>query len=224
MLKDATFKEKFTLLKSWIPSIVESIKKDLKNDHLKNDWQFTKKYFGSKNPSKLTSEELAEGYLLALEGEAGEQVGEFITNRWLLKHPELYGFFEEELSKINPNFNELTEIDRDRSFAIIEKAIDKHGAPHTYFFAVLNSVVFPKEAFDRLNKSAKETLDRETSIAKKKEEIASIENLQQSHDEQISRLTDKYEKKLQGLQKKYLVDVETLKKQIANLQKKLDNK
>ena len=37
----------------------------------------------------------------------------------------------------------------------------------------------------------------------------------------MARLTDKYEKKLMGLQKKYQLDQEALKKQLAALQRKL---
>ena len=46
--------------------------------------------------------------------------------------------------------------------------------------------------------------------------------MQSHYDQQITRLTDKYEKKLQGMQKKYIQDIETLKKQITLLQRKLN--
>ena len=41
---------------------------------------------------------------------------------------------------------------------------------------------------------------------------------------EMARVKDKYEKKLNGLQKKYQVDVENLKKQIAQLQRKLQER
>jgi hypothetical protein len=42
-----------------------------------------------------------------------------------------------------------------------------------------------------------------------------------SFELKMQRLVDKYEKRLSGLEKKYLNDTDILKKQIANLQKKL---
>jgi hypothetical protein len=54
------------------------------------------------------------------------------------------------------------------------------------------------------------------------QEKQSAETLEKAYEREIARLTDKYEKKLQGLQKKYLFDTEALKKQIATLQRKLN--
>lgn len=224
MLKDATFKEKFTILKSWMPSIVEDIKKDLKNDHLQNDRAFTKAYFAGKPVNKLSVQELSQGYSQALESDASEQIGEFICNRWLLKNTELYNYFENELRQISENFSELTEIDKEKSLNITEKAIEQFGAPKTYLFAVLNSVVFPKEVFEQLNKRAQQAEVHNQAQAQQAAQQLSSEELQKSYEEKIARLTDKYEKKLQGLQKKYITDTETLKKQIVNLHKKLDNR
>lgn len=224
MLKDATFKEKFTILKNWMPSIIEEIKKDLKNDHLQNDRTFTKTYFAGKPVNKLSVEELSQGYSQAMETDASEQIGEFICNRWLMKNTDLYGYFESELRRISENFSDLTEIDKEKSLAITEKAIQQFGAPKTYLFAVMNSVVFPKEVFDQLNKRAQQADAAHKEAAKQLAEQLSVADLSKNYEEKIARLTDKYEKKLQGLQKKYLTDTETLKKQIANLHKKLDNR
>ena len=100
MLKDATYKEKYNALKNWMPAIVDVVKKDLKNEHLKTDFVFAKRYFAGKNLNKLTNEELVAGYASAIQQEEkGEEIAEFITNRWLIKNSELYGFFEEELKE-----------------------------------------------------------------------------------------------------------------------------
>lgn len=222
MQKDATYQQKFALLNRWIPDIIESIKKDLKNEHLKKDWGFVKQYFAGKNPNKLTHEELANAYSDAIaNNENAEELAEFIVNRWLLKHSELYHYFEEELGKINPNFNEIEELDRKQSMDMMEKAIGQFGAPHTYLFCVLNSVVFPGDVYEELNqraeKSVAESIEQK-AIAKEQQSYA---DMQRSYEQQISRLTDKYEKKLQGLQKKYIQDTDILKKQVATLQRKL---
>lgn len=222
MLKDTTYKQKFLLLKPWMPLIVETVKKDLRNDHLKNDWQFCKKYIGSKNVNKLTMEELAAAYTNAIENEEEvEQLGEFLSNRWLLRNTEIYGYFEQELSKISDDFTTLEEIDTATSQKIVSGAVEQFGAPRTYLFSVINAVVFPKEVYDQLAKTA----EGEAKVKAKREmeqaENQSIEARERAYQQQIARLTDNYEKKFIGLEKKYLADVTALKKQIATLQKKL---
>jgi len=146
MLKNATYKEKFALLNPWIPYIIDSIKKDLKNDHLKQDWQFSKRYLNGKPASKLTTEELIQGYSEALQdSEKGEALAEFIANRWLLKHTDLYDYFEAKLSAIHPDFVEIEELELKSSQEIIKGAVVQFGALHTYLFSVINSVVFPPD-------------------------------------------------------------------------------
>lgn len=223
MLKNATYKEKFVLLREWIPSIVEEIKKDLKNEHLKKDWQFAKKYLPGKNVGKVTKEDLVNAYTTALsESEDAEILAEFMANRWLLKNTELYSYFEAKLSQINPNFSEIEEIDPEKSKEIIYGAVAEYGPLRTYLFSVINSVVFPEQIYRDLGKEAKEHQEKEIKEIKENEEARSLDSLKTSYEQQINRLTDKYEKKLNGLQKKYLQDTEALKKQIGHLQRKVN--
>ena len=100
MTDDSTYKEKFANLKSWIATIIEDIKKDLKNEHLKKDFQFIKNYLGSKNVNKVTNEDLVEAYAKAIaEDDNSEQIGEFISNRWMIKHTDIYHYFEKCLTR-----------------------------------------------------------------------------------------------------------------------------
>jgi hypothetical protein len=223
MLKDTTYKEKFVLLQDWLPAIIEAVKKDLKSEHLKQDWQFVKKYFANKNLNKLTAEELVEGYRMALaQEEKSEELAEFISNRWLLKNSEIYYFFEQALSKLNPEFSELEELDQTLSTKLMENSVNEFGAEKTYLFAVINSVVFPKKIYDQLKSHAEKDTRKAKENAIQEAEHKSIEAIHSSYQQQIARLTDKYEKKLQGLQKKYIVDTDALKKQISTLQRKLN--
>ncbi len=221
MLKNATYKEKFVLLKPWLATIIESVKKDLKSEHLKQDWQFCKTYLPGKSVQKLTTDELVDAYTVAIEGENGEALAEFISNRWLLKNSDLYGYFEQKLSEINPNFSDIEELDAQLSRNMLAHAVQEFGAPRTYLFSVINSVVFPEQVYRELDKQAQETVEKEEVETKAREEQLTLDNLKQSYEQQIARLTDKYEKKLIGLQKKYVQDTETLKKQVASLQRKL---
>ena len=222
MLKDTSYKEKFILLKPWMPSIVETVKKDLKNDHLKNDWQFCKKYIGNKNIHKISIEELADAYSKAMETEDDvEELGEFISNRWLMRNTEIYGYFEEELKKIADDFTTLEVIDASTSHKIVDGSVEQFGAPRTYLFSVINAVVFPKEVYEKLEKTAGNEVKAKAKQEEEKLEQLSIEARERTYQQQIKRLTDNFEKKLIGLEKKYHTDVTALKKQIACLQKKV---
>jgi len=225
MYKNATYKEKFTDLQEWFPLVIDAIKKDLRNEHLKKDVLFVKKYLSSKNIHKVTTEELSEAYQRAVqEQEHGEDLAEFITSRWLLKNSDLYEFFERELTKINPDFGSLEEINPAQAHALIDTAIREFGAPHTYLFSVLNSVVFPKETFQKLKLQAQQHQEKTVEETRKNVEHSNVEQMRKSHEQEIARMADKYEKKLTGMQKKYTTDVDNLKKQVAQLQRKLHEK
>lgn len=225
MYKNASYKEKFTDLQEWIPLIVETVKKDLKNEHLKKDFYFVKKFLGNKNLHKISTDELAQAYRQAIqEEEKGEDLAEFITARWLLKNSELYDFFETQLSRINPDFTTLEEIQQEQAQLLIDASVQEFGAPQTYLFAVLNSVVFPKESFDQLKLQAQQHQQTQEQATQQAQEQQSIDQMRKAFERDLARLTDKYEKKLAGLQKKYVTDVETLKKQVAQLNRKLQEK
>lgn len=224
MLKNATYKEKFTLLKPWMPRILDSIKKDLKNEHLKKDLQFCKQYLPGKNVNKLTLEDLVEAYETALhKSENGEAIAEFISNRWLLKNGELYSYFEAKLTEVSPNFTELELIEAGKAREIIRGAVELSGPVQTYLFSMINSVVFPESVYAELNAQAQRSVENEEVQEKISSEKMTVEAMRLAYEQQIARLTDKYEKKLTGLQKKYVQDTESLKKQISHLQRKAAN-
>lgn len=222
MHKHTTYKEKIAIVAPWLPAIVDAIKKDLKQEHLARDWNFAKQYFPGKNPSKLTVEEMHPAYSQAVAtGEKGEELAEFISNRWLLKHSDLYYHFEKELSTLFPNFSELEEIDTPTAKKLMNAAVEQYGALSTYLFCVFNSVVFPKEIFQELNAKAAKAEAQHKVDAEVQKEKQTLDELKNGYELQLSRMADKYEKKLAGLQKKYHTDTEALKKQVATLQRKL---
>lgn len=225
MYKNASYKEKFADLKEWIPFMMESIKKDLRNEHLKKDVYFVKKFLSSRDIHKISNEELSEAYQKAIhEDERGEEIAEFVSSRWLIKHGEVYEFFEKQLTAIDPNFSSLEEIKPEVASEIINNSIKEFGAPQTYLFSVLNSVVFPKENFDKLRAEAKHRHAEQQEESMEANEKLTLEQSQKKFERELARLSDKYEKKLSGLQKKYVTDVDALKKQIAQLQRKLQDK
>jgi hypothetical protein len=223
MSQDSTYQQKFAMLKLWMPVIAGAVKKDLKNEHLKQSGSFAKRYFPSKNIAKLTVEELGEGYGNAIQNdESGEAIGEWLAQRWLLKKSDLYLFFETKLSEINPKFDEIKEIEKAKADEIIKEAIQNFGAQDTYLFSVINAVVFPSQSMKNLAKEAEKNTEIKVSEKQTTDEDKSIAKLMANHEQQIARLTDKYEKKLQGFERKYLCDTEGLKKQISLLQRRLN--
>ncbi|MCB1113172.1 MAG: hypothetical protein KDK62_00255 [Chlamydiia bacterium] len=223
MFKDSTYQEKLKALKPFSENIVDLIKRDLKNEHLKKDNVFVKKYFPGKVPNRISVSEMAEGYFLAIQDEeVGEKVAEFIANRWMLKSSDLYGYFESELIKVTDDFEAIEELDESLAQKLLEGAQEEYGAISTYLFSVINSVAFSKERFDALSKQALKEKKELSHAEEEKTEADTIESLKRDLERKMLRLEDKYEKKLEGLQKKYLRDTEMLKKQIANLQRKLN--
>ncbi|NGX57327.1 MAG: hypothetical protein K940chlam3_00217 [Chlamydiae bacterium] len=212
MLKESTYPEKYQMIQEWLPLIIQSIRKDLRQGHLKKDRAFLMQHFQGKNPNKLTIDELVAGYAPLLK-EGNEELWEFFIDRWLLKHTDIYYFFEQNMKEIDEEFTELDEIELSVAKKIAEESTQQFGAKNTFIFSVLNSVVFPKEVYDQLQAAARE------SVVEREEPVP--ESSIQDHSSELKRLENRYEKKLLGLQKKYDRDVTALKKQIANLQKKL---
>lgn len=223
MYRDTTYKEKMIILKEWGPAIFDEIKRDLKNEHIKQDYVFAKKYLGGKPAQKLTLDELVTGYLNAVEQEEqGEKIAEFIANRWMMKVTDVYGLFEKELSRINPDFQAIEELPEAEGDKLIDKSVAEFGAPKTYLFAVINSVCFSKKQFEALKKRAESEKKREEEDLVKLKETANFEDLKKEYETKLSKMEEKYEKKIQGHEKKYLVDTAGLKKQIATLTRKLN--
>ena len=225
MLKNKSNYEKFSMLSPWYEEILSEIKKDLKSDHLKRDVQFFKTYFPSKNINKITVEELVHGYSQALKNkELAENLGEFISNRWLFKHSDMYYYFEENLKALNNDFQELEELDSHFGDQLMKQASQKFGPKMTYIFSIMNSVVFPKATYDLLKEQALLETEQGKESEVQELELKGWHEKEKFYELQISRLEERYKDKLLGMQKKYERDVEALKKQISMLQRKLDEK
>jgi hypothetical protein len=221
MSTEISIKDKLLKLREWMPSILESIKKDLRQEHLKNDVAFAKKYFAGKNVHKASNQELADAYMCALNEENGKEIAEFIAHRWIFKNSEMYQYFEEHLSVINPNFSEIKELSEQDENGLITKAVGEFGPLRTYLFSEINCVAFSENALRKLQEQSRQDCARKETQLREETERRSYDELIFAHNQEIARLTDKYEKKLSGLQKKCIHDVEFLKKQVAQLQRKL---
>ena len=211
-------KNPFLHVRPWMNAILQIIRKDIKTDHLPADRAFYKTHFGSRPLNKLATEEIFMVYEKELLS-GNEGLVEWVINRWVFRHGDLYRIFAAELSKINPNFHEITEISDAQAEEVVNAAVNAFGAESTYLFSRLNGVVFSDAIFNRLEKAALKDTEVKASQAAKQSEKESLEQIIERQQRELSRMQEKYEDKLTGVMRKYSTDVEALKNQVRSLQK-----
>jgi len=221
MIKDMPLKSKFEILESFLGKILHDIRKDIRGEHLKQDKVFVQKYFGKNFIEKIPAEDLEKAYFAELVSEGTENLGSWMISKWILKHAEVYEFFVVQLTKVNPKFEEITLLSVEDAKAIASKSVENFGAIDTYIFSMLNSVAFPDPVFEVVKDAAIKELAEQAKPALQKNASITLEDLSRQHELEILKLTDRYEKRLQATAKKYVQDIEGLKKQLGNMQKKL---
>jgi len=222
MLKETTYQEKIASINPWLVEVVDVVKKDLKQEHLRIDKDFCRRYFLGKGPHQVTSTEMATAYAADIAaGNVG--LGEFIATRWLIKNTDVYDFFANKLQALTPDFDKIPELDPVLGEQLAKEAVGAFGAVRTYLFSVLNFVAFSSHLMEQLRQQAeKETVEG----TQKQEELLlekNLQNLQRRHQREISALMERHEKQLSGLQKKYLKDTELLKEHVRRLQSQLNS-
>lgn len=204
----------FISLKSWMHVLLNAIRKDIKQDHLGSDPEFYRTYFGNRPQNRLNSEEIFSAYESELL-KGNQELSEWVVNRWVFKHGDLYQVFAERLSQINSEFDKIQTLTVEESEKVLEGTVEQFGAIPTFLFVVLNGVVFPDSIRARLLSLAEKEKMSQEKKTQEDEGKESLEKLLAAKEREIARLNDK----LVGVQKKYDKDVEGLKKQIRALQK-----
>ncbi len=219
MIQEDSYKIKFEKLEPWTAEIFQVAKKDLRNEHLLKTPSFAQKHFPRQALDKLTSEEFGAAYYKEIT-EGNEELGEKVVAHWVMKHAELYEFFAAELSKINPQFDQIVSLPADVSSFLLNTSVGKFGALATYLFCVMNAGVLPDEQLIKLREMA---LSEKSSAQLKEEKpvLDSLDQMKEHYERQMRKLTEKYEKRMQGLERKYIQDTEGLKRQISMLHKKM---
>jgi len=149
MKTEPTYTQKFSELSPWFTQIFTSVKNDLRDEHLKIDKNFFKRNFPGKVINKLEVQDLIQVYS-KLIAKGFEELSEFIANRWLLRHLEIYNFFEEELKKTHERFDQVEVLEEAIARPLMEEAMQKFGAPDAYIFSILNCVAFPHSILNEL--------------------------------------------------------------------------
>ncbi|MDE3048030.1 MAG: hypothetical protein KGI83_06750, partial [Verrucomicrobiota bacterium] len=172
-------------------------------------------YFGNRPQNRLTTEEIFDAYEKELT-RGNQEIAEWVVNRWVFKHGDLYQVFAERLSRINPEFSEIQTLTSEQSQEILKGTVERFGAIPVFLFVILNGVVFPESVRMDLLKMAESAKIEQEQQGAEADERESLEKLLAAKERDIARLHDK----LLGVQKKYERDTEALKKQIKALQKR----
>lgn len=153
MLKETGYKEKFEILRPWLLDVFQQVKKDLRNEHLRIDKGFCRRYFKGKSRTLVQAEEMVDAYCKDI-AEGNEGLAEFIATRYLTKNNDVYTFFESKLKSLTADFDTLDILPEPFAHTLKKEAVAQFGAVRTYLFSVFNSVVFPSTLYQTLREEA----------------------------------------------------------------------
>ena len=212
-------KEKFQTVQPWLFQVLHTIKKEIKGEHLSKSPAFYKAHFGNRPLNRLTNEEICAVYAKELLQGEDEEMREWVINRWVFRHGDIYEHFAGRLGQIHPDFDAIKSLDDAQSERVLSGSIESFGALPVYLFTILNGVVISPSVLKRLRVAA------EKEMEKQEEKISeSVEQRLERQKNDMLRLEKKYEDKLAGVVKKHATDVEALKKQVRSLQQQLNSR
>lgn len=151
--QEPTYAQKFAELQPLHTAIFTDVKNDLRDEHLRTDKGFFKRNFVGKERNRVSVDDLLQVYPKFIA--AGfEELSEFIGNRWLLRHLDIYNFFEERLKQYNEKFYQIQELEIDFAKSLLDDAVSSFGPQNTYIFSILNCVAFPIDLMKELRTNA----------------------------------------------------------------------
>lgn len=210
-----TWVGRFSLLTPWFFDIMNAVRRDCKNEHLRLNPSFVREHFSGMPLHRITVDEMRAVYLRLILG-GNEHLAEFVSNRWLFRNMELYTLFEKTLSEVSPDFEKISELSVQQAERLIQEASSKFGSENVFCFVVLNDVVVPQDVFDRLQRQAVEDL------AKRQREAESQEvPVEEKYRLEIERLKDRQEKRIQEMTKRHQQELQRLNGEIAKLKNEL---
>jgi len=207
---------KFYTLQPWLYEILDSIRRDIKTDYLPASGAVYRAHFGNRPQNRLTMQEINTALIKELL-QGNEDLAEWVVNRWVFKHGEIYQYFASSLEAISPDFGSLQELSEADSQALVLGAKEAFGVKLVYFFSLLNGVVFPASVFAAL----RQEVEAQAQAPAQTTPAAITPATEEKHRRELARLAEKYEQKIAGIMKKYSQDVHSLKTQVRALQKKL---
>lgn len=217
-------KEKFQTIQPWLFQVLSTIKKEIKTEHLSKSPLFYKAHFGNRPLNRLTNEEIYAAYEKELLERGNEEIGEWVVNRWVFRNGDIYQHFADRLSQIDPDFEEIKNLDDMQSQQVLKDSVESFGALPVYLFTILNGVVISPEVLRSLRDAAEKEEAQQKEQAEAARRSESLEQLLERQKTEMLRIEKKYEDKLAGVMKKHAMDVAALKNQIRSLQNQLNCK
>ncbi len=217
MKTNATYADKFSALAPWFDRIISSIRRECKQEHLKADPGYVRKFFNGKPLNQISVDEMKAVYADQIV-KGHEQLGEFVANRWIFKHLDLYRFFERKLNEINPNFDQISELSEEQAEKLINEASKEFGLQDVFIFVTLNSVALPETYWTKISDEALDRLAQEKLQEEKNQENQARESVQQA----IQRISTRFEDKLDEQKRRYEHEIRKLQEEVSKLKKKLD--
>jgi hypothetical protein len=209
----------FQTLQPWLPQIIHAIKKEIKTEHLAKSPAFYKAHFGNRPLNRLTNEEISSIYEKELL-QADQELSDWVINRWVFRHGDIYQHFADRLALIHPNFYEIKNLDDSQSEKVLAGAPEKFGSLPVYLFVVLNGVVLSSSTVESLRQRAESEEKKRQATESELARQATLEEIIENQKNEMIRIEKKYEEKIAGVIRKHSTDVEALKKQIRALQKR----
>ena len=90
MIKDLVLKSKFAFIQEFFGKIIQDIRKDVRQEHLKKDKAFIQKHFAKNSIDKVSAEEIEKAYFTELSIEGNNDLSNWVISKWILKHAEVY--------------------------------------------------------------------------------------------------------------------------------------
>jgi hypothetical protein len=216
MMINSNYKNKFETLGPFIEELCVGIKKEIKQE-------FVKKKGIQANFNSLDISDMSQFFYKKVVEEGDEKIGEWLASSWIYKNGEIFQFFHEQLSFVDKHYDRLESLSSEVEQQIKDLSVSKFGFVRIYLFSVLNSVVFSAKLFEELKRGALKELSMSKESSLESKGNISVEELKKSFEVERLKTEEKYEKRLQGVIKKTQMEVEGYRKQIGQLQKRLEN-
>ncbi len=215
MMINSNYKNKFETLAPFVEELCLGIKKEIKQEFVKK-----KGLQAEFNPMDIS--DIAQFFYKKVAGEGDEKTGEWLASSWIYKNGEIFQLFHEQLSLVDQHYDRLESLSSEVEQKIKDLSVSKFGFIRVYLFSVLNSVVFSAKLFEELKNGALKELSASKDSSLEGKDTVSLEELKKSFEMEKLKMEEKYEKRLQGVIKKTQMEVEGYRKQIGQLQKRLE--
>ncbi len=215
MMINSSYKNKFEILAPFVGELCLEIKKEIKQE-------FVKKKGLQAEFKSLDISDISQFFYKKVAEEGDEKTGEWLASSWIYKNGEIFQLFHEQLSLVDKHYDQLESLSSSVEEQIKDLSVGKFGFVRVYLFSILNSVVFSTKLFEELKNGALKELSVSKDHSLEDEDSISLEDLRKSFEMERLKMEEKCEKRLQGVIKKTQMEVEGYRKQIGQLQKRLE--